>query len=152
MNAPSIDTSSSQKRKHAPSSTSVSDHDGLTKNMEQIADSINGLVGVTKQSHQTQQMNILHRRCKELEDTVQALDNLCMELELKTLEESCPRKKKVYRKTLEKRRSTAKQEGIGRDNTINSQSSRKYCYCNCWNCHSHCHARSHAMLCQCGWN
>ena len=70
--------------------------------MEQIADSINGLVGVTKQSHQTQQMNILHRRCKELEDTVQALDNLCMELELKMLEESCPRKKKVYRKMLEK--------------------------------------------------
>ena len=52
-NAPSIDTSSCRKRKHTPSSTSVSDHGGLTKNMEQIVESINGLVGVTKQSHQT---------------------------------------------------------------------------------------------------
>ena len=60
MNAPSVNTSSCRKRKHTPSSTLVSDHDGLTKNMEQIAKSINGLVGVAKQSHQTQQMNILH--------------------------------------------------------------------------------------------
>ena len=59
-NAPSIDTSTCRKRKHTPSLTSVSDHNGLTKNMEQIAESINGLVGVAKQSHQTQQMNILH--------------------------------------------------------------------------------------------
>ena len=111
MNAPSVDTSSCWKRKHTPSSTSVSDHDGLTKNMEQIAESINGLVGVAKQSHQTQQMNILHQRHKELEDTVQALDNSCMELELNMLEETCPRKKKVYWKMLEtKRRSRAKQE------------------------------------------
>ena len=51
MNAPSIDTSSCQKRKHTPSSTLVSDHDGLTKNMGQITESINGLVGVAKQSH-----------------------------------------------------------------------------------------------------
>ena len=104
MNAPSIDTSSCRKRKHTPSLTSVRDYDGLTKNMEQIVESINGLVGVTKQSHQTQQMNILHRRCKELEDTVQALDNSCMELELNMLEETCPRKKKVYQKMLEKRK------------------------------------------------
>ena len=71
--------------------------------MEQIAESINGLVGVAMQSHQTQQMNILHQRHKELEDTVQALDNSCMELELNMLEETCPRKKKVYWKMLEKK-------------------------------------------------
>ena len=111
MNAPSIDTSSCRKRTHTPSSTSVGDHNGLTKNMEQIVESINGLVGVMKQSHQTQQMNILHQRCKELEDTVQALDNSCMELELNMLEESCPRKKKVYQKMLDKKgRSRVKQE------------------------------------------
>ena len=122
-NAPSVDTSSCQKRKHSSSSTSVSDHDGLTTNMEQIVESINGLVGVMKQSHQTQQMNILHRRHKEFEDTVQALDNSCMELELNMLEESCPRKKKVFWKMLDKKgRSRAKQEQIGTDNTINSQS------------------------------
>ena len=102
-NAPSINMSSCPKRKHTPSLTSLSDHNGPTKDMEQIAESINGLVGVAKQSHQTQQMNILHRRHKELEDTVQALDNSCMELELNMLEETCPRKKEVYWKMLEKK-------------------------------------------------
>ena len=66
MNAPSVNTSLCQKRKHTPSSTSVSDHNGLTKNMEKIVESINNSVGVTKQSHQMQQMNILHRRHKAL--------------------------------------------------------------------------------------
>ena len=32
--------------------------------MEQIADSINGLVSVARQSQQTQQINILHQRPK----------------------------------------------------------------------------------------
>ena len=108
-NAPSINMSSCQKRKHTPSSTSVSDHDGLTKNMEQIVESINGLVGVAKQSHQTQQMNILHQRRKELEDTVQALDKSCMELELNMLEETCPRRKKVYQKMLEEKNEEVEQ-------------------------------------------
>ena len=45
--------------------------------MEQIADSINGLVGVTRQSHQTQQINMLHRCQKELEDSIQTLDGAC---------------------------------------------------------------------------
>ena len=56
--APSIDTSSAHKRKHTPSTASVSECDGLNKNMEQIADSINGLVYVARQSQQTQQINI----------------------------------------------------------------------------------------------
>ena len=58
--APSIDTSLACKQKHTPSSASVSESDGLKKNMEQIADSINGLVCVARQSQQTQQINILH--------------------------------------------------------------------------------------------
>ena len=95
--APSVDTSLAHKRKHTPSSASVSESDGLNKNMEQIVDSINGLVCVARQSQQMQQINILHRRRKELEDTIQSLDISCMELELKTLEENSGRKKDVYR-------------------------------------------------------
>ena len=95
--APSIDTSSAHKRKHTPSSASVSESDGLNKNMEQIADSINGLVCVARQSQQTQQINILHKCQKELEDTIQSVDVSCMELELRMLEENSGRKKDVYR-------------------------------------------------------
>ena len=49
------------ERKHTLSSTdpSSSESSRITKNMEQIADSINGLVGVARQSQQTQQINIL---------------------------------------------------------------------------------------------
>ena len=86
-NAPSVDTTC-KKRKHSPSSTdsSISNSGRIMKNMEQIADSINGLVGVARQSHQTQQINILHRCQKELEDSIQTLDGPCMELELCLLE------------------------------------------------------------------
>ena len=72
--------------------------------MEQIADSINGLVYVARQSQQTQQINILHRRRKELEDAIQSLDVSCMELELKMLEETSGRKKDVYRRMFTKKR------------------------------------------------
>ena len=60
-NAPSVDTLG-RKRKHTLSSTdpSISDSRRIMKNMEQIADSINSLVGVARQSQQTQQINILH--------------------------------------------------------------------------------------------
>ena len=63
--APSVDTSSACKQKHTPSSASVSESDGSNKNMEQIVDSINGLVCVARQSQQTQQINILHQHRKE---------------------------------------------------------------------------------------
>ena len=96
--APSVDTSSARKQKHTPSTASVSEGDGLNKNMEQIADSINGLVYVARQSQQTQRINILHQRRKELEDAIQSLDVSCMELELKMLEETSGRKKDVYRR------------------------------------------------------
>ena len=82
-NASTVDTLG-RKRKHAPSSTdpSISESSRITKNMEQIADSINGLVSVARQSQQTQQINILHRNRKELEDLINTLDSACMELEL----------------------------------------------------------------------
>ena len=70
--------------------------------MEQIADSINGLVCVSRQSQQTQQINILHQCRKELEDTIQSLDISCMELELRMLEENSGREKGVYRRMLKK--------------------------------------------------
>ena len=61
-NAPSMDTLG-RKRKHTLSFTdpSISESGRITKNMEQIADSINGLVSVARQSRQTQQINIVHQ-------------------------------------------------------------------------------------------
>ena len=57
-------------------------------NIEQIAYSINGLVGVAKQSQTHQQIDFLHCHCKELEDMNGDLDGSCLELELKILDES----------------------------------------------------------------
>ena len=61
-NAHSMDTLG-RKRKYTLSSTdpSISESSRITKNMEQIADSINSLVSVARHSQQTQQINILHR-------------------------------------------------------------------------------------------
>ena len=40
---------------------SISDSGRIMKNMEQTADSINGLVDVARQSHEMQQINMLYR-------------------------------------------------------------------------------------------
>ena len=91
----------------------------MNKNIEQIADSINGLVSVARQSQQTQQITILHQWQKELEDAIQSLDVSCMDLELRMLEESSGRKKDVYRQMLkETGRSGTKQEGIGENDKV----------------------------------
>ena len=60
--------------------------------MEQIANSINGLVGVARQSQEMQQINMLHRHQEKLEEAIQALDSACMELELNLLESTGTRK------------------------------------------------------------
>ena len=62
----------------------------LLDSIQQIADSINGLVGVAKQSQTNQQIDFLHHHCKELgvEDMIGVLDGACVELELKILDES----------------------------------------------------------------
>ena len=60
----------------------------LSDNIQQIADSINGLVRVAKQSQTNQQIDFLHRCHKELEDTIGVLDGACVELELKILDEA----------------------------------------------------------------
>ena len=93
--APSV---SSIKRKKSPESNDPSvTTTNLSDNIQQIADSINGLVGVAKQSQTNQQIDFLHRRRKELEDTICVLDSACVELELKILEETGKRRL-VYKK------------------------------------------------------
>ena len=61
--APDVDTTS-KKRKQSLGSIdqSISDSGRITKDMEQIADSINGLVDVARQSHEMQQINMLYRQ------------------------------------------------------------------------------------------
>ena len=60
--APDVNTTL-KKRKQSPGSIdqSISDSGRIMKNMEQIADSINGLVDVARQSHEMQQINMLYR-------------------------------------------------------------------------------------------
>ena len=45
-------------------------------------------MGVAKQSQTNQQVDFLHRRRKELEDTIGVLDSACVDLELKILDET----------------------------------------------------------------
>ena len=50
----------------------------LSDNIQQIAASINGLVGVTKQSQHTQERQVLYACRKELEDTIKDLEGSAM--------------------------------------------------------------------------
>ena len=91
---PSVDTARSMKQKHSPESNDPSlITDGLSDSIQQIAKSINGLVGVARLSHETQQMNMLHARRKQLEDCITKLDESCMDLKLKCIDSSGSRKK-----------------------------------------------------------
>ena len=100
----SPDVGSVRKRKSPPGS-----HDpsvvttGLSDNIQQIAASINGLVGVAQQSQQTQEIQMLHVRRKELEDTIEYLEALSMEMEMKSCDETGT-KKKLLRKALQKKK------------------------------------------------
>ena len=76
---------------------------GLSDNIQQIAASINGLVGVAKQSQHTQERQMLYARRKELKDTIKDLEGSAMELEksldktgtkMKLLENAVPKMKK----------------------------------------------------------
>ena len=100
---PSVDTAQSMKQKHSPESNDPSlITNGLSDNIQQIAKSINGLVGVARLSHKTQQMNMLHARRKQLEDCITKLDESCMDLELKCIESSGSQKK-LFQKALKKK-------------------------------------------------
>ena len=94
INVPNVDTICNKKREHSPKShdPSLSESGNITKNMEQIANSINGLVGVARQSQEIQQINMLHRCREKLEEAIQTLDSACMELELNLLESTGTRK------------------------------------------------------------
>ena len=50
------------------------------------------LQSVARQSHQTQQVNIMYRRRKELEDSIEIIEGYCIELELQLLESTGTRK------------------------------------------------------------
>ena len=66
-----------QKRKSPPGSRDPSVvTTGLSDNIQQIAASINELVGVARQSQQTQEIQMLHVHRKELEDTIEYLEAL----------------------------------------------------------------------------
>ena len=73
-------------------SSSSSENDNLeaaqetTQQLAFLQQSINGLVGVARQSHETQQLNMLHSQRKQLEDNTTKLDESCMDLELKCLD------------------------------------------------------------------
>ena len=105
-NVPKVDTTRNKKRKHSPESCecSLSESVNITKNMEQIANSINGLVGVARQSQETQQINMLHRRREKLEEAIQTLDSACMELELNLLESTGTRKQ-VFERVFNKKKA-----------------------------------------------
>ena len=105
-NVPKVDTTRNKKRKHSPESRecSLSESVNITKNMEQIANSINGLVGVARQSQEMQQINMLHRRREKLEEAIQTLDSACMELELNLLESTGTRKQ-VFERVFNKKKA-----------------------------------------------
>ena len=99
------DVGSVQKRKSPPGSN---DHsvitNGLSDNIQQIAASINGLVGVAQQSQQTQEIQMLHVCQKELEDTIEYLEASSMELEIKSLDETGTKKKILGKALLKKKK------------------------------------------------
>ena len=92
-----------KKRKHSLNSSdpSYSESGKFTENMEHLADSISGLVSVAQQSHQTQQINIMHRHRKELEDSIEKIEGSCIELELRLLGSTGTRKQ-VFKRALRK--------------------------------------------------
>ena len=89
--------------KYSPNSSdpSYSESGKFTENMEDLADSISGLVSVARHSHQTQQINIMHRCRKELEDSIEKIEGSCIELELQLLESTGTRKQ-VFERALKK--------------------------------------------------
>ena len=97
----------------------MSESVNIAKNMEQITNSINRLVGVARQSQETQQINMLHRRREKLEEAIQTLDSACMELELNLLESTGTRKQ-VFERVFNKKK--AEWQEIA--NTIHNQENK----------------------------
>ena len=93
-----------RKRKTSPESNDPSViTNELSDNIQQIAASINGLVGVAKQSQHTQERQMLYAQRKELEDTIKDLEGSAMELEIKSLDETGTKKELLERAVLKKK-------------------------------------------------
>ena len=84
---------------------------GLSDNIQQIAASINRLVGVARRSQQTQEIQMLHIRRKELEDTIEYLEASSMEMEMKSCDETST-EKIILRKALLKKKKDLKMRQI----------------------------------------
>ena len=94
-----------QKQKSSPKSNDPSViTNGLSDNIQQIAASINGLVGVAKHSQHTQERQMLYAHHKELEDTIKDLEGSTMELEIKSLDETGTKKELLENAVLEKKK------------------------------------------------
>ena len=97
------DVRSVQKRKSPSGSNDPSViTNGLSDNIQPIAASINGLVGVAQQSQQTQEIQMLHVPQKELEDTIEYLEVLSMEMEMKSCDKTGTKKKLLGKALLKK--------------------------------------------------
>ena len=78
-----------------------------------MAASINGLVGVAKQSQHTQERQMLYTRHKELEDTIKDLEGSTMQLEIKSLDETGTKKELLEKAVLKKKKDlSAKQKEL----------------------------------------
>ena len=85
----------------------------LSDNIQQIATSINGLVGIAKQSQHTQERQMLYAHRKELEDTIKDLEGSAMELEIKSLDETGTKKELLEKAVLKKKKDLgAKQKEL----------------------------------------
>ena len=94
-----------RKRKSPPGSNDPSViTNGLSDNIQQIAASINGLVGVARQSQQTQEIQMLHVCRKELEDTIEYLEASSMEMEMKSCDKTGTKKKLLGKALLKKKK------------------------------------------------
>ena len=86
---------------------------GLSDNIQQIATSINGLVGIAKQSQHTQERQMLYACRKEFEDTINDLEGSAMELEIKSLDETGTKKELLENAVLKKKKDLcAKQKEL----------------------------------------
>ena len=93
-----------QKHKSSPKSNDPSViTNGLSDNIQQIAASINGLVGIAKQSQHTQERQMLYACRKELEDTIKDLDGSTLELEIESVDETGTKKKLLENAVLKKK-------------------------------------------------
>ena len=77
---------------------------GLSDNIQQIAASINGMVGIAKQSQHTQERQMLYAHRKELEDTIKDLEGSAMELEIKSLDKTGTKKELLENAVLKKKK------------------------------------------------